>query len=107
MTKDERCSILLEAKERPDGELYALETLGMTDEESRRRQNIRLLSDEGYLEKLSNQVYRLTAKGDAAAEECMSKLAAIKRLWKTHGPRAIWIALKSLGITFLAWLGLG
>ena len=41
MTEDERCSILLEAKEKPDGVIFMGGAYGLSDDEMRRRKHIR------------------------------------------------------------------
>lgn len=97
MTEDERCSILLEAKAQPDGIIFAIMTLGMSDEDRRRLQNIRLLADDGYLAQMNNSAYRITAKGEALLRETTAiQMAAgpvtLRRLFKAHGGK-VWTAV--------------
>ena len=61
------------------------------------------MSDDGYLEKMNDQAYRLTAKGDAAAEECADK-SKLKRVIKWARNTRAW---KELWAVLLVLLGRG
>ena len=103
-----RYKVLLEAKNSKGGLIYMIQHIGMSDDELERRQNIWLLSDEGHLEKISRDAYRLTAKGEAyiKEEEALEREAtaiqmtaepsALKRFFKAHGGKAWALVLAAL-----------
>ena len=105
MTEDERCLILPESRERADGLIIVRGRYGISDEEARRQQCIRLMLDDGYLANTSEFTYRLTSKGEDALVECEdeSKLKPVKRAWKKHrgktmaGLAAVLTSLRSCG----------